>query len=52
MNEEKLSYMMLFCALVLVSKTKATMEQSLAVVPLGGKAKYLASELITHFVMP
>ena len=52
MHEDKLSYLMLFCALILVKNTKATMEQSLAVVPLGAKAKFLAGELATQFVLP
>ena len=45
MKEERVSYMMLFCALLLVKNSKATLEQSLKVVPLVGRAKSLAGEL-------
>jgi hypothetical protein len=45
MKQEKLSYMMLFCALMLVRNSRATVEQSVSVVPLHGKAKRLAGEL-------
>ncbi len=47
MKEERVSYMMLFCALLLVKNSKATLEQSLNIVPLAGRAKFLAGEL-TH----
>jgi hypothetical protein len=43
--EERHSYMMLFCALLLVKNSKATMEQSMNLVPLTGSAKSLAGEL-------
>lgn len=45
-KEERVSYMMLFCALLLVKNGKATMEQSMTVVPLLGGARNLAGELI------
>ncbi len=45
MKEERVSYMMLFCALLLVKNSRATLEQSLQVVPLAGRAKSLAGEL-------
>ena len=44
-KEDRVSYMMLFCALLLARDGKATMEQSMTVVPLFGGAKYLAGEL-------
>ena len=44
-KEERESYMMLFCALLLVRNSKATVEQSLRIVPLVGSAKHLAGEL-------
>ena len=43
---DKLSFLMLFCTLILVKNARATMEESLAVAPLGGKAKFLAGELV------
>ncbi len=46
-SDEQFSYIMLFCALMLVKNSKATMEQSLSIVPLGGQAKSLAGELFS-----
>ena len=43
--EERHSYVMLFCALLLVKNSKATLEQSMNLVPLTGSAKHLAGEL-------
>ena len=45
-KEEKVSYMMLFCALMLVKNSRATLEESVAIVPLVGRAKQLAGELV------
>ena len=45
-NSEKTSYMMLFCALMLVKNSKATLEQSVQVAPLTGNAKCLADGLL------
>ena len=42
MQQEQVSYIMLFCALMLVKNSRATMEQSVTVVPLAGRAKSLA----------
>ena len=47
-KEERQSYVMLFCALLLVRNSKATVEQSLKLVPLTGSAKHLAGELARH----
>lgn len=44
-TENRVSYVMLFCALLLVKDGKATMEQSMTVVPLFGGAKNLAGAL-------
>ena len=40
-TNEQVSYIMLFCALMLVKNSKATLEQTLAIVPLAGQAKSL-----------
>ncbi len=45
-NSEKTSYMMLFCALMLVKNSKATLKQSVQVAPLTGNAKCLAEGLL------
>jgi hypothetical protein len=47
-NEERQSYMMLFCALLLVRNSKATLEESMKLVPLVGSAKNLAGELVAQ----
>ncbi len=52
MKEERVSYMMLFCALLLVKNSRATLEQSLQVVPLAGRAKSLAGELANLITIP
>ena len=46
MRTETASYLMLFCTLLLVKKDLASLEQSLAIVPLTGKARELAAELV------
>ena len=46
--EEKISFLMLFCALLLVRNTKATLSESLAIVPLVGNAERLAGELVAN----
>ena len=43
---------MLFCALLLVKNSRATLEQSLQVVPLAGRAKSLAGELANLITIP
>ena len=45
-KEDRVSYMMLFCALMLVKNSRATLEESVAIVPLVGRAKHLAGELV------
>ena len=52
MKEERVSYMMLFCALMLVRNSKATLEQSLNIVPLVGRARSLAGELANQISDP
>lgn len=44
-KEEGLCYVMLFCALILVKNSKATVDQAVMVVPLFGNAQFLAEEL-------
>lgn len=43
-KDDRLSYVMLFCALMVARKSQATVQQSLEVVPLSGAAKRLADE--------
>ncbi len=44
-GDERASYVMLFCALMLVRNSKATLEESISILPLVGSAKHLAGEL-------
>lgn len=44
-HDDRHSYLMLFCALMMVRNAHATVEQSLEVVPLTGAAKRLAGEI-------
>ena len=44
-KNERISFFILFCALILVKNDAATMEESIAIVPLFGGAKLLAGEL-------
>ena len=46
MTHEKVSYMMLFCALILVKKNNASLEESMVLLPLAGPAKGLAEHLM------
>lgn len=45
MMDDRVNFVMVFCALLLVRDSKATLEQSLMVVPLAGKARSLAGFL-------
>ena len=45
-----LNYVMLFCALMLVRNSKATLGQAVSMIPLDGKAKFLAQEIVVGFV--
>ena len=46
MGSDRLNYLVIFCALMLVNNSKATLEQSLRLVPLAGRANCLAKELL------
>lgn len=43
--EDRVSYVMLFCALMMVRNAQATVDESLQVVPLSERAKRLAGEI-------
>lgn len=47
-RDERISYVMLFCALILVKNSKASLEKSMEVVPLEGSARSLAGELVSR----
>ncbi len=44
-KEDRVSQMMLFCALMLVKNSTATLQQCMRLVPLSGNSKHLASAL-------
>jgi len=44
-EQDSLSYLLMFCALMLVRKDKATFDQSMRLVPLTGSAHLLAQQL-------
>ena len=44
-KNEQISFLILFCALILVKNDAATMEESIAMIPLFGGAKLMAGEL-------
>lgn len=46
-NEDQLSYMMLFCGLLLAQQGGTTMDRSLGAVPLVGGARRLAIEILS-----
>ncbi len=46
-RKEKNSHLMLFCALLLARKSRATLEEAIGVAPLDGNAKCLAESLLT-----
>jgi len=47
-HEDRVSYVMLFCALLMVKNARATVEQSVDIVPLNGGAKRLAGEILNQ----
>ena len=49
-REDRVSYLMLFCALLLVRNSKATLQESMRIVPLVGSAKDLAGALAARTV--
>ena len=46
MERETISYLMLFCTLLLTQKGRATFEQAMTLAPLAGGAGLLAEELL------
>ena len=45
MKQEMISYLMLFCALMLVKNGKASREAAVRILPLHGRAKQLVGQL-------
>ncbi|HWP85099.1 MAG TPA: hypothetical protein VNN17_07910 [Terriglobia bacterium] len=48
MNSGSLSYMMLFCAILVARNRNVALADSIKLVPLAGGAKTLAAELAAH----
>ena len=47
-KEERLSYLMLFCAFILVRTSQASLVQVATILPLTPGARHLAGNLATH----
>lgn len=47
-KEEAFSYMMLFCALILVRTSQTSLKQVTSILPLPQGARHLAGNLATH----
>ena len=45
MNPDQVSYMMLFCSMMLVRNARASLQESMTLLPLAGPAKELAEHL-------
>lgn len=45
MKQERVSYEMLFCALILVKNGKASLKEAMKILPVAGRAKQLAGRL-------
>jgi hypothetical protein len=46
MNEEKIQFLVLFCALILAKKQQAPIQESMKILPENAKAKQLATNLV------
>ena len=46
MERETFSYLMMFCALLLIKKDRVTFEEAVQLAPLAGRARLLAGELL------
>ena len=44
-QSEPISYLMLFCALLVTKRNRATLEEAMMIAPLAGNASLLAREL-------
>ena len=50
MNPDKVSYLMLFCSLMLVQKSAAKLDDLVPLLPSAGSAKQLAQQILgTHY---
>jgi hypothetical protein len=47
MKEDRVAFLLLFCGMILVKNDKATIAESLSILPLNGSALQLAGELST-----
>ena len=47
MNPDKVSYMMLFCSLMLVQKSAARLDEVVPLLPSAGPAKQLAQQILS-----
>ena len=45
MREDRLAFLLLFCGMILVKRDKATLAETMAMLPLYGGARLLAGEM-------
>ena len=46
MRENRFAFLMLFCGMILVKKDKATLSETMSMLPLYGGARLLAGEMV------
>jgi len=47
MNHDKISYLVLFCSMMLVQKSAARLDEVISLLPSAGPAKQLAEHILT-----
>ena len=45
MKEDRIAFLLLFCGMILVKRQRATMEETMSMLPLYGGARMLAGEM-------
>ena len=45
MREERLAFLLMFCGMILVKREKATLAETMSILPLYGGARLLAGEM-------
>ena len=45
MRDDRFAFLMMFCGMILVKRNKATLEETMSILPLYGGARQLAGEM-------
>ena len=48
MKEDRIAFLLMFCGMILVKRHKATMEETMSILPLYGGARVLAGEMAAN----